>query len=132
MQANLGLMFERKAKISCNGGRSVTNYLRARQDCMRTSWKTDFRQKNETSAWLKIVFVDMTYPDEHSELPSLSHHFLLKPADFFVQQTGSALTYPEYQESFVWQTKNLPIAEYIQLFRIIPNELRLFVQSESL
>ena len=24
MQANLGLMFERKAKISCNGRRSVT------------------------------------------------------------------------------------------------------------
>ena len=77
MQANLGLMFERKAKISCNGGRSVTKNLRVRQDCMRTSRKTDFRQKNETSAGLKITFVDMTYPNQRPELPSLSHHFLL-------------------------------------------------------
>ena len=61
MQAILGLMFERKAKISYNGGRSVTKNLIARQDCMRTSRKTDFRQKNETSAGLKITFVDMTY-----------------------------------------------------------------------
>ena len=95
MQANLGLMCERKAKTSCNrtlshnaetkdfarltshpvrgwtgknkafcspgtqngcrvikvcDGRSVTKNPRARQDCMRTSRKTDFRQKNETSA----------------------------------------------------------------------------------
>ena len=77
MQANLGLMFERKAKISCNGGRSVTKNLRARQDCMLTSRKTDFRQKNETSAGLKMTFVDMTYPDQRPELPSLSRHFLL-------------------------------------------------------
>ena len=34
---------ERKAKFSCNGGRSVTKNLRARQKCMRTSRKTDFR-----------------------------------------------------------------------------------------
>ena len=78
MQANLGLMFERKIKISCNGGRSVTKNLRARQDCMRTSRKTDFRQKNETSVGLKITFMDMTYPDQRPELPSLSHHFLLE------------------------------------------------------
>ena len=76
MQANLGLMFERKAKI-CNDGRSVTKNLRARQDCMRNSRKTDFRQKNETSAGLKITFVVMTYPGQRPELPSLSHHFLL-------------------------------------------------------
>ena len=70
---------ERKAKISCNGGRSVTKNLRARQDCMRTSQKTYFRQKNETSAGLKITFVDMTNPGQRPELPSLSHHFLLLP-----------------------------------------------------
>ena len=72
MQVNLGLMFERKAKISCNGGRSVTNNLRARQDYMRTLGK-------QTSAGLKITFVDMTYPGQHPELPSLSRHFLLLP-----------------------------------------------------
>ena len=73
MQANtLGLMFERKAKISCNGGRSVTNNLTARQDYMRTSRKTDFCQKKQTSAGLKITFVDMTYPGQRPELPSLS------------------------------------------------------------
>ena len=33
--------------------------------------------KNETSAGLKITFVDMTYPSQRPELPSLSHHFLL-------------------------------------------------------
>ena len=77
MQANLSLMFERKPKISCNGGRSVTKNLRARQDCMQTSRKTDFCQKNETSARLKITFVHMTYPGQRPELPSLSRHFLL-------------------------------------------------------
>ena len=65
------------AKISCNGGRSVTKNLRAGQDCMRTSLKTDFHQKNETSARLKITFVDMTYPGQRPELLSLSRHFLL-------------------------------------------------------
>ena len=75
MQANLGLMFERKAKISCNGRRSVTKNLRVRQDCMRTSRQTDFRQKNETSAGLKITFVDMTYPGKRLERSSLSRHF---------------------------------------------------------
>ena len=77
MQANLGLLFERKAKISCNEARSVTKNLRATQDCMRTSRKTDFCQKNETFAGLKINFVDLTYPGQRPELPSLSHHFLL-------------------------------------------------------
>ena len=77
MEANLGLMFEKKSKISCNGGRSVTNNLRARQECMQTSRKTDFGQKNETSAGLKIAFVDLTYPGQRPELPSLSRHFLL-------------------------------------------------------
>ena len=77
MQANLGLVFERKANISSNGGRSVSKNLRAKKDCMRTSRKTDFRQKNETSAGLKITFVDMTYPAQRPELPSLSRHFLL-------------------------------------------------------
>ena len=77
MQTNLGLMFERKAKIECNGGRSVSKNLRTRQDGMRTSLKTDFCQKNKTSTELKITFVDMTYPRQHPELPSLSCHFLL-------------------------------------------------------
>ena len=44
---------------------------------MQTSRKTVFCQKNETSTGLKITFVDMTYPGERPELPSLSHHFLL-------------------------------------------------------
>ena len=79
MQANLGLMFERKAKISCNSGQSVIKNLRARQDCRRTSRKTDFRQKNETSAGLKITFVNITYPGQRPELPSLSCCFLLVP-----------------------------------------------------
>ena len=85
MQANLSLMFERKAKISCNGGRSVTKNLRAKQDCMRTSRKTDFHQKIETSAGLKITFMDMTYPRHHTELSTLSRHFLLTcmPIVFF-------------------------------------------------
>ena len=74
MQANLGLMFERKANISCNGGRSVTNNLREKQDYMRTSRKTDFRQKKQTSA---VTFVDMTSPGQRPELPSLSRHFRL-------------------------------------------------------
>ena len=77
MQANLGLMFERKAKISCNSGQSVIKNLRARQDCRRTSRKTDFCQKNETSAGLKITFVNITYPGQRPELPSLSRRFLL-------------------------------------------------------
>ena len=71
MQANLSLMFEIKAKVSRNGGRGVTKNLSATQDCMRTSRGTDFRQKNETSAGLKIIFVDMTYPGQRPELPSL-------------------------------------------------------------
>ena len=66
----MSFMFERKAKISCNGGRSVTNNMRARQDYMRTLGK-------QTSAGLKITFVDMTYPGQHPELPSLSRHFFL-------------------------------------------------------
>ena len=77
MQANLGLMFERKAKISCNSGQSVIKNLRARQDCRRTSRKTDFCQKNKTSAGLKITFVNITYPGQRPELPSLSCRFLL-------------------------------------------------------
>ena len=81
MQANVGLMFERKAKISCNGGRSVAKNLRASQDCMQMSRKTDFRQKNETSAGLKITFEDMTYPGQRPELPSLSRYFLLSRDD---------------------------------------------------
>ena len=44
---------------------------------MRTSRKTDFRQKNESSARLKITFVEMIYPGQRPELPSLSRHFLL-------------------------------------------------------
>ena len=44
---------------------------------MQMSRKTDLRQKNEASAGLKITFVDMTYPDQRPELPSLSRHFLL-------------------------------------------------------
>ena len=44
---------------------------------MRTSRKTEFCQKNETSDGLKITFVDMAYPGQRPELPSLSPHFLL-------------------------------------------------------
>ena len=77
MQANLGLMFERNAKILCNGGRGVTKNLRATRGCIRTSLKTDFRQKNETSDGLKITFADLTYPGQRPELPPLSRHFLL-------------------------------------------------------
>ena len=89
MQANLGLMFERKAKISCNGARSVTKNLRVRLDCMWTSRKRDLRQKNETSAGLKITFVDMTYPGQRPELPSQSHHFLLVQADVIIKDRCS-------------------------------------------
>ena len=77
MQANLSLMFEIKAKVSRNGGRGVTKNLRATRDCMGTSRGTDLRQKNETSAGLKITFVKMTYPGQRPGLPSLSRHFLL-------------------------------------------------------
>ena len=76
MKANLGLMFERKAKISCNGGQSVIKNLRARQYCMRTSRKNRLPPENETSARLKITFLDMAYPGQRPELPSLSRHFL--------------------------------------------------------
>ena len=90
MQADLGLMFERKAtEISYNGGRSVTMNLRARQDCIGTSRKTDFRQKNETSACLKITFVDMTYPGQRPELPSLSRHFLLAQRNVYCKRCKS-------------------------------------------
>ena len=51
--------------------------LRARQECMRTSRRTDFRQKNKTTAGFKITFMDVTYPSQRPELPSLSRHFLL-------------------------------------------------------
>ena len=37
MQANLGQMFERKAKILCNGGRSVTKNLRVRQQAPKAT-----------------------------------------------------------------------------------------------
>ena len=87
MQANLDPMFERKAKISCNGG-SVTKNLRVRQDYMRTSQKTDFLQKNGTSARLKITFVDMTYPGQRLELPSLCHHFLLLKSHVLLYRLG--------------------------------------------
>ena len=85
MHANLGLMFETKAKVSSVmvdevSHPGVTKNLRATQDYMRTSRKTDFRQKNETSAGLKITFVNMTYPSQRAELPSLCRHFLLQTA----------------------------------------------------
>ena len=35
----------KKSKNSCNGGRGVTKNLRAGENCMQTSRKTDFRQK---------------------------------------------------------------------------------------
>ena len=61
---------------------------------MRTSQKTDFRRKNETSARLKITFVDMTYPGQRPELPSLSHHFLSFSLDcwqsvFLLKENGT-------------------------------------------
>ena len=63
---------------------------------MRKSRKTDFRQKNETSARLKITFVDMTYPGQRPELPSLSHHFFLVykkrakvTVEYLLYRTGS-------------------------------------------
>ena len=65
MQANLVLMFERKAKISCNGGQSGLNVCA----CERLG--------RQTFACLKITFVDMTYPGQRPEPPSLSPHFLL-------------------------------------------------------
>ena len=85
------VMFQRKAKLSCNGGRSATKNLRARQDCMPTSRKTDFRQVNETSAGLKITFVDMTYPGQRPELPSLSHHILLPSHNSYKFNIGKVL-----------------------------------------
>ena len=71
MQVNLGLMFERKAKISCNGGRSGLDVCA----CGRLGRQTSARTK--TFARLKITFVDMTYPGQRPEPPSLSPHFLL-------------------------------------------------------
>ena len=71
MQVNLGLMFERKAKISCNGGRSGLDVCA----CGRLRRQTSARTK--TFARLKITFVDMTYPGQRPEPPSLSPHFLL-------------------------------------------------------
>ena len=64
MQANLGLMFERKAMASCKTA------------CGRLG--------KQTSAGLKIIFVDMIYSGQRPELPSLSRHFLLaKHIPFF-------------------------------------------------
>ena len=54
---------------------------------MRTSRKTDFRQKNESSTRLKITFVDMIYPGQRPELPALSRHFLL-PANRLLARAG--------------------------------------------
>ena len=113
MQAKLGLMFERKAKISCNGGRSVTKKLRARQDFLRTSRKTDFPQKNETFTELKITFVDLTHPGQRPELPSLSHHFLLCKLilnallDFLLFYCNSLyLGLPDYQIQKIQRVQN--------------------------
>ena len=71
MQANIGLMFERKAKISCDGGRCGLNV------CKRLSMTACGRLGRQTSARLIITFVDMTYPGQRPEPPSLSSHFLL-------------------------------------------------------
>ena len=71
MQVNLGLMFERKAKISCNGGRSGLDVCA----CGRLGRQTSARTK--TFLRLKITFVDMTYPGQRPKPPSLSPHFLL-------------------------------------------------------
>ena len=65
MQVNLGLMFERKAKISCNGGRSGLDVCA----CGRLGRQTSARTK--TFARLKITFVNMTYPGQRPEPPSL-------------------------------------------------------------
>ena len=73
-------MFERKAKISCNARRSVTKNLR-----------TGFRQKNETSAGLKITFVDITYPGQRPEPPSLCHYFLLPSHNSYKFNIGKVL-----------------------------------------
>ena len=75
MQANLGLMFERKAKISCNGGRSVTKNLRAKKDAEVSESRLPSEKRD--FAGLKITFVDMTYPSQRPDLPSLFRHFLL-------------------------------------------------------
>ena len=103
MQPNLGVMFERKAKISCNDGRSVTKNLRARNDCMRTSRKTGFHHKNETSAGLKITSVDMTYPGQRPELPSLlllsSEHTLLFLRLWFQNLIPGPLSYQVFRET---------------------------------
>ena len=82
MQVNLGLMFERKAKISCDGGRSGLDVCA----CGRLGRQTSARTK--TFARLKITFVDMTYPGQRPEPPSLSPHFLLKKSTVLKTQVA--------------------------------------------
>ena len=92
MHANLGLMFERKAKISCNDRRKTV--------CGRLG--------KQTSAGLKITFVDMTYPGQRPELPSLSHHFLLftrvqinQKRDKILSKIVSSLPFISFKNYFV-------------------------------
>ena len=86
MQANLGLIFERIAKISCDGGRSVPKNLRARQDCMRTSREIYFRPKSQTSVGLKTT-VSWTWhiPANALSFPLCPHHFLLFASIFIFE-----------------------------------------------
>ena len=70
MQANLGLMFEEKQIFHV-----MADEVDLTSACGRLGRQTSARTK--TSARLKITFVDMTYPGQRTEPPSLSPHFLL-------------------------------------------------------
>ena len=54
---------------------SMRTWERGKTVCGRLGRQTYFRTK--TSARLKITFVDMTYPGQRPEPPSVSPHFLL-------------------------------------------------------
>ena len=77
---------------------------------MRTSRKTDFRQKKQTSAGLKTTFVDMTYPGQRPELPSLSRHFLLTATR---ENDGAE----REAQGFGWDMSCLLLSQYIFQFQ---------------
>ena len=57
--------------------------------CGRLRRQTSTRTK--TSARLKITFVDMTYPGQRPEPPSLSPHFLLQDNQFLASSLRHGL-----------------------------------------
>ena len=63
--------------------------------------------ENETSARLRITFVDMTYPDQRPQYPSQSSHFLLS---LLCSLSGNAFIFDTDQFVFFWVRFGVPSA----------------------